>query len=104
MRFKFKAAAQKATAATVKTGHTQLGTIIAYNPDSAVTYLQLFDSTSPTVGTTAPDEVIGVPPLSTVVVPDDGVNYTNALKLAATTTATGSSAPTTGLDITIRYS
>lgn len=105
---KGKYAAQTTTVRELKTKQGHLGTIVAYNPNSAVAYLQFFDiaaASSVTLGTTVPNEVFGVPPLSSIVIPaSTPANYYNGISFAATTTATGSSAPSTGLDVSVRWS
>lgn len=98
--------AQTTTVRTVKGSAGHLGTIVAYNPNSAVSYLQFFDvAGTVTLGTTVANEVFGVPPLSTIVIPaDKPASYYNAIKFACSTTATGNTAPSTGLDVTVRWS
>lgn len=71
-----------------------------YNPNAVVIYIQLFNlaSASVTVGTTAPTAVIAVPPLGWAdATPATPISFSTALTIAATTTSTGSSAPTTAL-------
>lgn len=77
-----------------------------YNPNGAVAYIQLFDvaSASITLGTTPPTRVVAVPPNSVIDTPFFiGQSYGTAINLAATTTATGSSAPTTNLTATVDF-
>lgn len=105
MRFKNKWAAQTTTVRTVKAGSTQLGSVFAYNPNSSVAYLQFFDkaaSSDVTLNSTVPDEVFAVPPLSAISHPGQ-VNYTLGCQFACTTTATGNTAPSTGLDVSLRW-
>lgn len=71
-----------------------------HNPNSAVSYLQVFDvaSGSVTVGTTAPTYVIGIPANGTANIEYSlGIKHATALTVAATTTATGSTAPSSAL-------
>jgi hypothetical protein len=79
-----------------------------YNPNAAVTYVQIFNalSASVTVGTTAPDMVIGVPANSAVSLNDSlGLNFATGLTIAATTTFNGSTAPATqALVMSLYYS
>ncbi len=97
--------AQTTTVQTVKSSAGTFGGYYVYNPNSSVAYVQVFDNSGTvTLGATTPDMVYGIPPLSAAnleVV--NGVNMANAIKLACTTTSTGSTAPTTGLDLTVYY-
>ena len=104
---KVKYAAQKDTVQTVKGTQASLGGWYIWNPNSSVAYVQLFDvasATTVTLGTTVPDVILGIPPQSAANLIDSlGVNFALGLKLACTTTATGSTAPTTGLDLSVFY-
>lgn len=77
-----------------------------YNPNSVVIYIQCWNlaSASVTVGTTAPSFVIVVPAFgwadSSYPVP---ITFGTALTVAATTTASGSGAPTSGLTANFWY-
>lgn len=77
-----------------------------YNPNTVVIYVQLFNvaSASVTLGTTAPTSVIVVPAGgwadSSYPVP---ITFGTALTVAATTTASGSTAPSTGLTANFWY-
>ena len=72
-----------------------------YNPNSSVVYIQLFNlaSASVTVGTTTPTAVLAVPAAGWADAPPSGppIAFSTALTIAATTTSTGSGAPTTAL-------
>lgn len=71
-----------------------------YNPNTSVIYVQLFNlaSASVTVGTTAPTAVLAIPPLGWAdAEPATPIAFGTALTIAATTTSTGSVAPTTAL-------
>lgn len=78
----------------------QLGMLQCYNPNSAQIYVQVLDSASPTLGTTAPVLSIPIAPGATggVALSLVGAQFNNAIEVAATTTATGSTAPTTAID------
>ena len=85
-----------------------LGTIYCYNPSNAVAYIQLFDvatAAGVTLGTTVPKLSLGVPTAQasgtgpTAV----GILFYNGLQVAATTTATGSTAPSTAMDCSVTY-
>lgn len=90
---------------SVKGSAGTFGGYFVYNPNTVVTYLQVFDvSSTVTLGTTRPDLVFGIPANSGANLEIvNGVNMANAIKIAATTTASGSTAPSTGLDVTVFY-
>ena len=93
------------TVTTIKACAGNLGTIICGNTNASMEYLQLFDVASTvTLGTTPPDWIIPISSSNTggliLVV---GLNFANAIKVAATTTATGSLAPATALDCSAGY-
>jgi hypothetical protein len=104
---KIKYAAQTTTVQTPKGTAATFGGYYIYNPNASVAYLQVFDAataTTITLGTTVPDMIFAIPAASAANIEITcGVNMTNGVKLACTTTATGSTAPGTGLDMTIFY-
>jgi hypothetical protein len=103
---KITALAQTTTKKAVKASAGTFGGYYVYNPNASVAYIQVFDlaSASVTVGTTAPDLVFGIPASSAANLEiTNGVNMANAITLVCTTTATGSTAPGTGLDITALF-
>ncbi len=69
--------------------------------------MQLFDvasATAVTLGTTSPTMTFGIPAASGRFLEfANGINMANGIKLACTTTATGSTAPSTGLDVNVFY-
>lgn len=82
---------------------SKLGALELYNPNSSVAFVQIFNVATAgavTLGTTVPNKVIGIPPLQSYAMSwgDAGVNFSSGLQVAATTTATGSSAPTTPVE------
>jgi hypothetical protein len=88
------------TKTSVKASAGTLGGYMFYNPNSSVEYIQVWDvaSGSVTVGTTAPTYVIPIPATSGANVEfTNGINHGTAIVIAATTTATGSTAPGTAL-------
>jgi len=100
------ATSQTTTVRTILSSASGLfGGYYVYNPNSSVAYLQVFDvSGTVTLGTTLPDMTFGIPASAAANLEiSQGVPMTNAIKLACTTTSTGSSAPGTGLDVTIFY-
>jgi hypothetical protein len=103
---KITALAQTTTKKVVKASPGTFGGYYAYNPNASVAYIQVFDaaSASVTLGSTAPDLVFAIPPTSAANLEiTNGVNMANAMTLACTTTATGSTAPSTGLDLTLLF-
>ena len=97
-----------ATEVSVKTSRARLYGWHVYNPNSTDAYIQFFDALAANVtpGTTAPDFVLWVPALGGVDEEGDdkGVHFANGLTVIATTTSTGSTAPTTGLMVNLLYS
>lgn len=88
------------TVVSVKGSAGSLGGYMFYNPNAAVAYIQVFNvaSGSVTLGTTTPTYVIPIPPAAAANVEFSlGINHTTAISAAATTTATGSTAPSTAL-------
>lgn len=88
------------TKVAVKASAGSFGGYMLYNPNAAVAYVQVFDvaSASVTLGTTAPTYVITVPPAAGANLEFSlGIAHATAITLAATTTATGSTAPASAL-------
>ncbi len=88
------------TDVAVKASAGQLGGYMIYNPNTSVAYVQVFDATtvSVTVGTTTPTYVLSIPAASAANLElTCGVAHATAITVAATTTPTGSTAPTTAL-------
>ena len=84
-----------AVAATVKSSAGSLFALVVQNPNATGAWVQAFDKASPTVGTDTPALSLWVPGSSYLALPSSalGVKFANAIVLAATTTATGSTAP-----------
>ena len=93
--------AQTTTVRVVKTVPGALNGYVIYNPNAVVSYVQCFDTADAvTLGTTVPSFVIPMPATAGAnVLTDQGITLTKGLAIACTTTATGSTAPSTGLDI-----
>jgi hypothetical protein len=88
------------TKVAVKASAGTFGGYMIYNPNAAAIYVQVFDvaSGSVTLGSTTPTYVVTIPPAAGANVEFTlGVNHATAITLAATTTATGSTAPSTAL-------
>lgn len=102
----FFAAAQSNAATAVKTSTGRLYNYNVYNPNASVAFLQVWDLAvgSVTVGTTAPKASYAIPAGG---VWDGGLIYSlgfaTAITIAATTTATGATAPGTGLVVNLGY-
>lgn len=99
--------AQTTTVREVKGTAGKLHGYYFYNPNSSVAYVQLFDvasATSVTLGTTAPNMVLGIPATSGANLSDAiGIAFTLGIKFACTTTETGNIAPATGLTCNFWY-
>jgi hypothetical protein len=94
------------TKVSVKTSAGTFGGYMIYNPNTTVAYIQVFDvaSGSVTLGSTTPTYVLAIPAGSGANLElTCGVNHATAIVIAATTTATGSTAPTTALTAAIFY-
>lgn len=88
------------TKVAVKASAGLFGGYMIFNPNSSVIYVQVFDvaSASVTLGTTTPTYVIPIPATAGANLEiRNGVTHSTAITLAATTTATGSTAPSTAL-------
>lgn len=85
----------------------ELGGYIIYNPNSSAAYVQVFDVATAggvTLGTTRPDMVIPIPATSGANLEfANGVSFANGIQIAAATTDSGSTGPSTGLTVTILY-
>lgn len=75
------------------------------NPSAAIAYVQCFDALKPadvTLGTTVATWVVPVTTAQTITVaPTQPISFLKGLQIAATTTATGSTAPATALDVAL---
>jgi hypothetical protein len=92
-----------ATVTSVKGAAGQLGSIYCYNPNASVAYIQVFDAATPaavTLGTTAPKVSFGIAATSSGSLPLSamGIEFLSGIQAAVTTTATGSTAPSAGMD------
>lgn len=91
---------------TVRSQGGQIGLLHVLNPNTATAYLQLFDNATPTVGTDAPKFIVGVPAGEQVTLsgsPIVGLQFLTAITMAATTTPTGGTAPTTGVVVSYGF-
>ena len=94
-----------ATAQTIKSSAGWLGKVQCDNQNASWAYLQIFNTTTPTVGTTAPLAIVPMPPsLSNGFVQNGiGEQYSTAIAVAATTTATGATGVTTGVNCSFAF-
>lgn len=96
---------QGTTVTTVKGTAGELGAYHCLNPNAAVSYVQIFDTSSTvTLGVTTPVLSLGLPAndggnLEWTI----GVHFANGIKVAVTTTATGSTGPSTNVDCNFGY-
>ena len=94
------------TVVAVKTSAGTLGGWYIYNPNTAVAYVQIFDVAqgSVTLNSTRPNLSLGIPPsgAANITIPA-GITFGTAISIAATTTPSGSSAPTTALPVSLWY-
>lgn len=96
------------TATTVKSSAGNFYGYLVTNTNTSTCYLQVFNTTSPTLGTTAPILSIGIPASSTAAgaanffmrIP---VNFSTAIAVAATTASKGASTCGTGMTVVILY-
>lgn len=93
------------TVQTVKGSAGQLYSYHCFNAAAATSYVQIFDTSGAvTLGTTTPALSLGLPAGGAGNLHfTTGVAFANAIKVAATTTATGSSAPGTAVDCNFTY-
>lgn len=96
-----------ATAQAIKASAGQVYGWFIYNPNTVPIYVQFYNvaQASVTVGTTNPQMMLVIPALGAAnVMGANGITFTNAgFSIAATTTAGGNTAPSTGLDANIFY-
>lgn len=98
-------AALSNSAQVVKASQGQFGGYFVYNPNDEVSFLQLYDSAGAVVvGTTTPKASYGIPAGAGANIEiKRGVACLSGIKVAATTTMTGGTAPDVGLDVNIYY-
>lgn len=107
-------AALKATAAlasgSLQTGQTKqygmVHSVLLTNLDAAVEYLQLFDAAAAadvTVGSTTPTAVISAAASLPMNVTHLGLKFRKGIVVAATTTATGNTAGSNGMVVSIIF-
>lgn len=93
------------TVETVKPSNGTLAWYSCWNPNATVAYIQVFNQAaagSVTLGTTVPLLSLPVTPTATIGGPVN-VAFLAGIKVAATTTATGSTAPSVALDCSFGF-
>lgn len=92
------------SAQAMKASAGMLTKIHIFNPNASIEYVQLFDAATGdvTVGTTAPDFILGVP-ASGYSTYELNLNFSTAITYACTDEPTGASDPGTGLIISATY-
>lgn len=98
--------ALSSTKQQVKASAGTVGGWFVYNANATVCFVQVWDvaSGSITVGTTAPTYTLPIPAQSGANLEVTcGIAHATAINVAATTTATGSTAPTTALNVLLLY-
>lgn len=97
------AIALSTTVVTISGKAGQLVYAACGNPNAALTYVQVFDTTGAvTLGTTVPTVVLPLPVSNSASLPLNA-NFFKGIKLAATTTATGNTAPGTPINCTFTF-
>lgn len=93
-----------ATKQTVKASAGNLYGYYIYNPEAAVTFLHFYNTDTVTVGTTNPKVSYAIPAgaAANIGLPYP-VKFDTAISTAATTTAGGNTAPSTGLSLVAYY-
>jgi hypothetical protein len=93
------------TVVTVKASAGELGAYHCLNPNATAAYIQIFDTAGAvTLGSNSPVLSLGLPASDGGNVEwTMGVHFANAIKVAATTTATGNAAPGTAVDCNFAY-
>jgi hypothetical protein len=95
-----------ATAQAAKASAGVLYGYYAYNPEAAVTFVHFYNTAqgSVTVGTTNPLFTIAIPAgaAANLALPY-GIAFSTAITVAATTTAGGNTAPSTGVSLVVFY-
>ncbi len=93
------------SAQTIKGSAGQLGGWYIYNPNAVVCYVNFYNATSPSVGTTSPLMLLAIPPAAAANLElAMGIAFGTAITVAAVmTTAGGTTAPTTSLEANFWY-
>lgn len=104
--YPLRASGLTTTVVTVKGSPGTLGWLQCLNPNAATSeYVQVFDvapGTTVTLGTTVPKLAFGFAGGQSLAIPIAG-NFTKGIKIAATTTAAGNTAPAVALDCNVGF-
>lgn len=93
-----RASALSATAVTINNTAAALDAVACENPSNAVAFLQVFDASSVTVGTTTPVWSFSIAQNGMLQLTQLNTQFSNSIKAAGTTTATGNTGPSAALD------
>lgn len=94
------------SAQAVKASAGQVGGWYIYNPNSSAQFVQFYNvaSGSVTVGTTTPAFMLTIPATAGANLEIvNGIAFSTAISIAATSTAGGNGAPSTALDVVVLY-
>lgn len=93
-----------ATATSIKSSPGQLYGVVIGNSNTTAVYVQLFDGTSVTLGTTVPKLSFFIPAGGGLTRDfANGVQFSTGIMYACTTTRTGSTSPTNTVDVNFDY-
>jgi hypothetical protein len=96
---------------TTTTVKATTGNVYGYgvtNTNTTICYIQIFNTTAPTLGTTEPLISLGIPanssgPAAGVFVFPIPINFSTAIAVAATTASKGASTCATGMTVNVFY-
>ena len=95
------------TAIAVDANGGVLYSLVVYNPNASVEWVQLFNAATAnvTVGTTTPvaSYPVAASGSTVVLINDIGIGFSAAISIATTTTATGGTAPGSALTVNASY-
>lgn len=93
-----------ATKQTIKASAGNLYGWYIYNPEAAASFVHFYNTDTVTVGTTNPQMTLAIPAgaAANVAFPH-GIKFDTAISTAATTTAGGNTAPSTGVSLVALY-
>jgi hypothetical protein len=88
------------TIVAIKASSGQLSELHCYNPNASAAYVQIFDNAAPVLGTTVPDQILGIGQTASASfsLQISGGQFSTAINVAAATTATGNTALGTALE------
>lgn len=89
------------TVVTVNGSAAVIDNLQCFNPSNAAAYIQIFNlpnASTVTLGTTLPTQSFAIATTGQLAVSEMDAWYSTGIKIAATTTATGSTAPSAAVD------